>query len=167
MNEVCATQRVTTCAFLLLFTAACAKRAPEPAGVPSGLPHVSWIIMHGDRDNPDSEFACQSTGPRECVLPASRPGARVFSEVHFYFHGAGAETTYLGTFSADFLNDGDAAHAESAIKASVRGTEDLANHSIIGVVTQTAGRYKLRLALDAQTQTATTPIAEEVAVEVR
>jgi hypothetical protein len=75
----------------------CAKRAPEPAGVVRGTPHISWIIMSGDRDNPDQEFVCQSDPRNDCVLPVSRPDTQVFSDVHFYYHGAGAETKYTGS----------------------------------------------------------------------
>ena len=38
----------------------CAKRVPEPTNVAPGTPHVTWVLMCGDRDNADNEFACQS-----------------------------------------------------------------------------------------------------------
>ena len=139
----------------------CAKRAPEPVGLAPGVPHVSWIIMHGDSDNPDAEFACQSTGPRECVLPASRPDARVLSDVHLYFHGAGRETTYLGSYRAEFFN----APRDSPIRTTVRGEERIANHSVVGIVTERPGDYRLRLAMDA-TSAGSTPIREDVPVQV-
>ena len=41
-------------------TSTCAKRIPEPANVAPGTPHVSWVIMSGDRDNPDQDFVSQS-----------------------------------------------------------------------------------------------------------
>ena len=81
----------------------CGKRVPGPSGVAPGTPYVSWIIMSGDRDNPDQEFVCQSEPRTECVMPVSRPDAQVFSDVHFYYHGAGAETKYTGSIDVGFF----------------------------------------------------------------
>jgi len=89
---------VATAAVVL--TSACAKRVPEPVGVAPGTPHISWIIMSGDRDNPDQEFVCQSDPRNDCVVPVSRPDAQVFADVHFYYHGAGAETKYTSATNA-------------------------------------------------------------------
>ena len=152
---------------LIVAAAGCVKRVPEPVGLPPGTPHVSWIIMHGDRDNPDAEFACQSTGPRECVLPASRTDARTFSDVHLYFHGAGRETTYLGTYRPEFFNDGDNSSHEFPIRTIVKGEEQIANHSLTGIVTARPGTYVLRLAVDAKTAAGSTPIREDVPVRVQ
>jgi hypothetical protein len=160
-------RQLLACLALIVTIASCAKRIPEPVGVPRGVPHVSWIIMHGDRDNPDAEFACQSTGPRECVLPASRLETRVFTDIHLYFHGAGKETTYLGSYRPEFLNDGDDSHHEFPIRATVKGEEQIGNHSVTGIVTSKPGRYSLRLALDATTVAGSTSIQEEVLVQVR
>ena len=72
----------------LMLAASCATGVPKPAAT-AGTPQISWVLMYGDRDDADREFACQS-GPRpECVVPASKPDAPVFSDIHFYFH-AGA-----------------------------------------------------------------------------
>jgi hypothetical protein len=152
---------------LIVAAAGCVKRVPEPVGLPPGTPHVSWIIMHGDRDNPDAEFACQSTGPSECVLPASRTEARVFSDVHLYFHGAGKETTYVGSYRAEFFNDGDDSPNEFPIRTTVKGEEQIANHSLTGIVTARPGTYALRLAVDAKTAAGSTPIREDVPVRVQ
>ena len=160
-------RRLFTCAAVAAAIVGCAKRAPEPVGVPAGVPHVSWIIMHGDRENPDADFACQSTGPRTCVLPASRTDARVFSDVHLYFHGAGSDTTYRGTYSVDFLNEGNAAAQTFPIQTNVKGDEEIANHTLTGIVTAKPGTYVLRLALDATTATGSTPIREDVPVRVQ
>ena len=67
----------------------CGLRQSECRATSSPLAHhMSWVIMHGDRNNPDVEFACQSTDPTDCVVPASRPDAVVFSDTHVYYHGA-------------------------------------------------------------------------------
>jgi hypothetical protein len=65
-----------------LVSSACAKRVPEPTGVAPGTPHISWVLMYGDRDTPDQEFSCQSEPRTDCVLPVSRPDAQVFSDIH-------------------------------------------------------------------------------------
>src|SRR2546425_6814827 len=71
----------------------CGHRVPGPANPTAGIPQVSWVLMSGDRDNPDRDFVCQSDPPGECVMPATRPGDEVYSDAHFYYHGTGAETT--------------------------------------------------------------------------
>ena len=148
-------------------TTSCAMRVPRPRGLPSGVPHISWIIMHGDRENPDSEFACQSTGPSECVLPASRPDTRVFSDVHLYLHGTGSQTTYLGTYRVNFFNGGDTSLNEFQIRTTLPGNEKIANQSVTGIVTSTRGRYVLRIAADATTAAGPTPIRQDVPVQVQ
>ena len=62
-------------------TATCTQRVPESVGIPPGTPHVSWILMYGDSDNPDSEFACQSYPRTECVIPASKSDSILNSSV--------------------------------------------------------------------------------------
>ena len=131
--------------------------------VQQGFDDPGW----GARDNPDAEFACQSTGPRECVLPASRLETRVFTDIHLYFHGAGKETTYLGSYRPEFLNDGDESPHEFPIRTTVKGEEQIANHSVTGIVTTKPGRYALRLAVDATTGAGSTPIREEIPVRVQ
>jgi hypothetical protein len=160
-------RRVFTLLALAISIASCAKHIPEPIGLPAGTPHISWIIMHGDRDNPDAEFACQSTGPRECVLPVSRPETRVFSDVHLYLHGAGPETSYLGTYRVEFFNDGDSSIRDFQIRTTVRGNEAIGNHSITGIVTAKPGRYLLSIAVDATTSTGSTAIHENIPVQVQ
>lgn len=130
-----------------LMAQGCARRVPEPPGVPAGQPHVSWVIMYGDRDNPDAEFACQSTGPRECAIPSTREGQRVFSDVHLYYHGAGQETVYKGTYSIEFLGDAPPRIVSTSI--TVRGEEQIENQTVTGLVTTTPGRYMVRLVFDA------------------
>lgn len=160
-------KQMLTLVILAMGMASCGTRIPKPAGLPPGVPHVSWIIMHGDRENPDTEFACQSTGPRECVLPVSRPDARVFSDVHLYFHGVGRETTYRGTFRLEFLGDGDSTRRDFPVETVVRGDEKIANHAVTGIVTAKPGAYTFRLAIEASVAGGSTPIHEDVAVQVQ
>jgi len=131
---------------IVLFTSACAKRVPEPVGVAPGVPHISWIVMHGDSDNPDQEFACQSDPRNDCVVPASRPDAQVFSDVHVYYHGVGVETRYAGTVQiGHFQGTTTAYNAESSI--TVLKTESIGNQSFTGVVTATPGTFNITFAI--------------------
>ncbi len=66
----------------------CGARVPEPHVSMPGIPHISWVIMSGDRDNPDREFVCQSEPRAECVVQVSWPDSRVLSDVHIYYHGS-------------------------------------------------------------------------------
>ena len=157
---------VATIAAVLSST--CAKRVPEPAGVARGTPYVSWIIMSGDSDNPDREFVCQSDPRNDCVLPMSGQDGQVFSDVHFYYHGAGAETKYTGSIEIGFLHGSSGAHTVQA-NTTVQKNESIRPHSVSGIVTSTPGTYALTFALDA-TVTGTgksQPIRERVSAVVR
>lgn len=149
--------------------AGCGKRVPEPVGVPAGTPHVSWIIMHGDRDNPDAAFACQSTESTACIVPASRPGATVFSDVHLYYHGAGSETRYVGSYDVGYFQRQGGGRSDVPTNITVRGNEKITNQSVTGIVTSTPGTYTLRFALDASTgdRSVTQAVRAEVPVTVR
>jgi len=98
--------------------------------------------MYGDAENPDQEFACQSDPPSECVVPPSRPDAQVFSDIHVYYHGAGEETKYEGSFRVGFLQ-GSGAATEFPVNNIVKKDEKIYNQSVHGVVTSTPGTYKL------------------------
>src|SRR5262249_55481936 len=129
--------------FLVILAAicsACAKRVPEPANVAPGTPHITWVLMYGDRENADSEFACQSDPKTECVIPANRPDAQSFADVHFYFQGAGKETKYEGTTSIGFLQGSQKAHT-SRTTITVKNNESITNSSTTGLVTSTPGMY--------------------------
>jgi hypothetical protein len=146
----------------------CAKRVPEPANVAPGTPHVTWVLMYGDRDTPDSDFACQSDPRTDCVVPASQPGKQTFADVHFYFHGAGAETKYEGTTSIGFLQGAPDTHT-SRINITVKKNESIANESVTGIVTSTPGTYTVALDLTATlTDTGTRqPVRESFQVRVQ
>jgi hypothetical protein len=107
--------------------------------------------MYGDRDNADAEFACQSDPRTECVLPASKPDAQVFADIHFYFHGAGAETRYEGTINIGYLQGAPDSHT-SRTNITVEKSGSITNSSTTGIVTSTPGTYAVTIS---QTATVT------------
>ena len=149
------------------FSWTCATRVPKPAGGTPGAARVSWVIMSGDRDNPDQEFVCQSDPRNDCVMPVSRPDAPVFSDVHFYYHGAGAETKYTGSIDVGFFQ-GSAESRKIQANTTVQKTGSIMNHSVTGIVTATPGSYPVTFALVADvTGAGSLPIREEVPVAVK
>jgi hypothetical protein len=121
----------------------CAEhRTPRAAGEP-GAPRVGWIVMYGDSDNPDAEFACQSNPRTDCVVPASRPDGQTFSEVHLYLHPTPAETKYSGAMQIGFFRGNKAAQELKASDTVKPG--QVANHSIVGIVTDKAGPQVLNV----------------------
>jgi hypothetical protein len=127
---------------------ACAKRVPEPSGVAPGTPHISWVLMYGDRDSADREFACQSEPRTECMLPVSKPDALVFSDVHFYYHGVGGETNYEGTKNLSYLQGSPDSHT-SRVNVTAAKDESIANESVTGIVTSTPGTYIVTVSVTA------------------
>src|SRR6185295_20388622 len=117
---------VAAVAIAAVLASTCARPVPKPAGVAPGTPHVSWVIMSGDGDNPDQEFVCQSEPRSDCVIPVSRPDTQVFSDVHFYYHGAGAETKYTGAIDVGFFQGSPAARTLQAAM-TVKKTESIMN----------------------------------------
>jgi hypothetical protein len=107
--------------------------------------------MYGDRDNADGEFACQSDPRTDCVLPASKPDAQVFADIHFYFHGAGAETKYEGTINIGYLQGAPDSHT-SRTSITVEKSGSITNSSTTGIVTSTPGTYAVTIS---QTATVT------------
>ena len=150
------------------FGFACAKRVPEPRGIAPGTPHISWVLMYGDRDTADREFACQSDPRTECVLPASKPDAQVFSDIHFYFHGAGAETRYEGTIDKGYLQGAPDSHI-SQTSITVQKNESITNSSTTGIVTSTPGTYAVTISLTATVKETgkTMPVRETIQVTVK
>ena len=152
----------------IVFTLGCATRVSRPAGVPQGAPYVTWIIMSGNRENPDQDFVCQSDRQDECAIPVSRPDAQVFSDVHFYYHAERADTTYAGSMEVGFFQ-GAAASRSIAVSTTVRKSESIGNHSITGIVSATPGEYAIRIGLTATpADTAQSqPIQEQVRVTLK
>src|SRR5262245_49924325 len=123
-----------------VLSSTCAQPVPRPANVAPGTPYVTWVLMYGDRDNADAEFACQSVPRTDCVIVASRPDAQAFSDIHLYYHGAGGETRYEGTLSLGYLR-GSPQSQTSPTKLSVLKKGSITNQSVTGIVTSTSGTY--------------------------
>ena len=149
-------------------TSTCAPRIPHRANVAPGTPHITWVLMYGDRDNADRQFACQSDPQSECVVSVSRPDAQSFADVHFYFHGAGDQTKYEGTTSIGFLQ-GAADANTSRTNVTVKKNQSITNSSTTGIVTSTAGTYTVALDFTATvTDTGTRhPVRESFQVRVQ
>jgi hypothetical protein len=94
--------------------------------------------MYGDRDNPDQQFSCQSEPRNDCVVPASRPDAPVFSTLYIYYHGSGEDTTYTGSFQIGYFNS-----HEYPTNITVKKNESIANQSVTGIVTSMPGTYEV------------------------
>lgn len=151
-----------------VFSSTCARRIPEPAGVAPGTLYVSWVIMSGDRDDPDQDFVCQSDPRNDCVVPVSRSAAQVFSHVHIYYHGAGPETKYAGTMQIGFFR-GAGEPPKTPANFTVPKSETIANHSVTGIVTDVPGEYAVTFELVATVADTgkSQPIRERVPVTVK
>jgi hypothetical protein len=127
------------------------------------VPRIGWVIMTGDRDNPDHDYICQSE-PRteECVLPASTPDRQVFAGVHFYFHPADADTKYTGTIELGFIEGGHPLTPNATVKAGDTPVQT----SVMGVVSSTPGSHPMSIRLAAEGEQPR-EIKEQVPVEVR
>jgi hypothetical protein len=136
-------------AVAVALTAACATSEPKPSTRPNGRPQVGWVVMSGDRDTPDRDFVCQSEPRNECAIPASSPDDQVFTHVYFYYHPAAVETHYEGSIQIGFLQ-GDPAANPLRVNATTPTGGKPVNQSIIGIVTNRAGSYPIRVAVDAQ-----------------
>ena len=98
----------------------------------------------------------------------SRPEAQVFSDVHVYYHGAGAETKYVGSLKIGFFRGG-AESPSAPTNITVQKTESITNQSVAGIVTETPGNYAVAFSLVAtSTDTGTSkPIRDQVPVVVK
>ena len=133
-----------------------------PAVSPSGAPQVGWVIMHGDIDNPDAEFACQSTPRTECIVPVSQPTRKTFSEVHVYFHSGATDTKFSGSVRIGFLgqNGTEIMPSLSAKAGAVEGD------SVTGIVTERPGSHELSIEVTAVNAVGTQQIRERVPITV-
>ena len=132
--------------FLLIWIApGCGKRIPERVGQDANAPHVGWVIMSGDAENPDRDFVCQSNPPTECVIPADRPDERVLSDVHFYYHPASTEVRYTGSIRIGFFDDAYEINPNS--NTTVKPGESPANQSVADFVSSKPGTYSMSIAV--------------------
>jgi hypothetical protein len=141
----------------------CAKRIPEPIGGHMDSPHVGWVIMSGDTDNPDRDFACQSTPRTECVVPVDRPDARVLAHMHLYYHSASTERKYTGSIRIGLF---DVPHEITPPSIRVKPGDRPGNQSVSDFVTSRPGAYTMAIAIVATaTQTGQTRnIQDQVSV---
>lgn len=105
--------------------------------------------MHGDRDNPDEQFACQSSPRSDCAVPASRADRQTFSEVHLYFHPTATETKYSGAVQIGFFRGSETAQQVKPVVTVKPG--DVGNDSVVGIVTDKPGPQTLRIEITAIT----------------
>jgi len=148
----------------MLLTTSCGTRVPVPSGGAAGTPRLGWVIMVGDRDNPDREFVCQSEPRTPCVMPASRADSQAFTDVHFYFHPASNDTTYSGKIQLGFF-EGATPH-ELTPKVTVKRGESRANTSVVGIVSSRPGTHAMTIAVTAESATPR-EIREQVPIEVK
>jgi hypothetical protein len=120
----------------------CETRAPQAARVVRAAPYITWIIMSGDRDDPDREFICQSDPRTECVISASRPNQPVFSDVHLYYHAEGVETKYAGSVQIGFF-ESPAGSRNVAIDFTVKKEQSIISQSVTNVVTSKPGTFAM------------------------
>lgn len=155
--------RLTWIALLLATSWGCARRIPESTTAPPGVPRVGWVLMTGDRENPDDHYVCQSE-PRteQCVLPPSRPDHQVFAHVYFYFHPASGDAKYTGKIELDFMQGAQPLTPNVSVKAG----DKPAQTSVMGLVLSTPGSHQMTIALVAQGEQRR-EIRERVPVDVR
>jgi hypothetical protein len=141
-------------------TAGCAGRAAPKAPGPPGTAKVGWVIMSGDRENPDREFICQSEPRTDCVMAASRGTEQVFAHVYVYHHAAATQLKYTGSIRVPFFNGG-AYDFQPDLMVAPGGSPG--NQSIVGVVTATPGTYPFTIAVVA---TPPTGVAKDIRDEI-
>ena len=150
---------------LIMLATSCARRVPEPVGGHTDAPHLGWVIMSGDRDNPDRDFVCQSNPRSECVASVDGPDARVLAHVHFYYHPTAAETKYTGSIRIGFFDTAHEIHPNVTVKPG----DPPGNQSVSDFVSTKPGAYTLTTAVVATSVLSgvVTQIREQVQVTLR
>ena len=150
---------------VLVIATGCVRRIPEPLGGHTDAPHVGWVIMSGDRDNPDRDFVCQSSPRNDCVLSVDRPDAPVLAHVHLYYHAALKETRYTGSIQIGFFDQQHEVNPTLTVKPG----DKPGNQSVSDFVASKPGIYPMSIAVVAtSTQTGETQnIRETVSITVR
>ena len=124
----------------------CTRPIPKTTGGAVGAPKVGWVVMMGDRDNPDRDFVCYSESPGECVMPPSGADGQVFADVHLYYHPAATETKYTGKVQIGFFNSPLDVQPPTL---TVKPGASPANQSVVGIVSDKPDTYPLTIAVDA------------------
>ena len=106
-------------------------------------PHISWEIRSGGADGDDRTVCRSSDAAPACALA---PGAKVMLRV--LFHPAERQTNYLGAWRAPFL-EGWTEKDYRDVAGTVQPGEQPYRKSVNGVVTDTPGRYRFNVLLDA------------------
>jgi hypothetical protein len=157
---------ILTC-WCAVSSSVCGARVPQPVGAPRGVPHISWVVMAGDSDNPDAQFVCQSDPRTDCVFTASRPGAQVWSSLYLYYHGVGEEIRYAGSIQIGFFEGPPTEAHEVRPNIIVKGNE-IIHQSVVDDVTATPGTYSMTFDVVATTATGKLqPIRDAVRVVVK
>ena len=126
-----------------VLSSTCAKRIPEPVGGHTDSPHVGWVIMSGDADNPDRDFVCQSNPRSECVVSVDRPEVRVLGHVHLYYHAYAMETKYTGSIRIGFFDEPHEINPSMTVKPG----QSPGNQSVSDFVSSRPGTYPLSIAV--------------------
>ena len=131
----------------LLFSAACGGYAPVHTTPDESRPHITWEIRTGGEFG-DDEFVCGSAKPAaRCTLTANTNEGRKFVMLHLYLHAATAQTNYVGTWRAPFLQ-GWTAKDYRDVSGTVRPGDDEYDVSVSGIVTDKPGSYSFSVLLD-------------------
>jgi hypothetical protein len=124
---------------------------PKPTLAVPGEPSVTWVVMSGDRENPDRDFVCQSDSQSRCVVPMSRPDEQVFSDVHVYYHGGDTDLKYVGAIRVGFFRRSTESDNEQIqTNLIVKKGEPIGNQSVVGIVTDVPGAYEIAFNLSAE-----------------
>jgi hypothetical protein len=90
----------------------------------------------------------RASNPHCDVLPASKAGEQVYSDIHFYYHGVGGETRYERTKNLAYLQGSPDAH-RSQVNITATKNESITNESVTGIVTSTPGTYTVTASVTA------------------
>ena len=119
----------------------CAEHVPEPVLVPQGVPHISWEIQRGTRDNTDQEFVCHSDPRTDCVIAVTGSKEEVFATVHVYYHPAATPIRYVGSVEVGFFDDPHTFRPDMTVQPGRKPT----GQTIADRVTSKPGVYDVRL----------------------
>ena len=122
----------------------CAEHVPEPVLVPQGVPHISWEIQRGARDNLDQDFVCHSDPRTDCVIEVTSATEDVFATVHVYYHPAASPIRYTGSIEIGFFNGTAESHAFRPDMTVQPGGKPM-GQTIADRVTKKPGVYDVRV----------------------